>query len=307
MKELVVNPKVSIIVPTYNRAQYLSDALSSILKQSFDCFEIVVVDNASTDNTCEIVNEFADKRIRYFINERNIGATANHNKALRLCNGDYICIFSDDDLMDSDNLQLKVNVLDAYPDVCLVHSDCRLINSDGVEEGESYTNKLQEWNCYKTQNPLPQSVCFDLMTDNLFVVFPTMMVRASVLKENVIEFNNQLKYFIDWDLCLKLSLFGDFYYLNKKLISYRQHTTNESSALTRNICFIEQVIMRLSIYSLYKISSFNTSDVIRIYKTSLHKASWNPSFDKDNLSIRPFKDYIIELSSYKKMKSFFGK
>lgn len=297
-------PKVSVIMPTYNRASFLKEALASVLNQSFQDFEIILVNNASTDNTEEVVKEFSNSRIRYYLNNKNIGAVKSHAKALRFCRGEYIYMFSDDDIMEIDNLKLKVAALDENPSVCLVHSACITINSLGTEEGEPYNKRHPQWRSAQSGSILNKSICHSLlMTYGFFLVFPTIMVRASVLEEHGIEFNNQLKYCIDWDLCLKLSLFGDFYYIEDKLIRYRQHASNEFKLLNRNTWFMELFIMKLSLYSQFNINSFETSHIVKIYKATLYQIAW--TFN-ENLALRPYKDFLKEISTFSKLASLVG-
>ena len=90
--------KVTVAIPTYNRAHYLPEAIESVLAQTFQDFELLILDNASTDNTPELVKSFKDERIRYVRNQTNIGMFGNCNKALELARGEYVIIFHDDDI-----------------------------------------------------------------------------------------------------------------------------------------------------------------------------------------------------------------
>ena len=95
------SPKVSIIIPTYNRSKYLTQAIESARCQDYHNMEIVVSDNASTDNTDNVMEEYsADNRIKYFRNSVNIGMVGNWRKALsEYCSGDWFLILSDDDYL----------------------------------------------------------------------------------------------------------------------------------------------------------------------------------------------------------------
>jgi glycosyltransferase involved in cell wall biosynthesis len=127
-------PKVSIGLPVYNGEKYLAGALDGVLRQSFDDFEVVVSDNASTDRTREICAEYCnrDSRVRYARNETNIGAARNFNRAFELTRGAYFCWFAYDDLYDDRYLELCVDVLDRDPRVSLCHSRVGLINELGA-------------------------------------------------------------------------------------------------------------------------------------------------------------------------------
>lgn len=127
-------PKVSIGIPVYNGEQFIADALDSILAQSFEDFEVVICDNASTDRTEEICRSYEakDERVRYSRNGRNIGIVANFNVAFYLSRGRYFKWAAHDDLLASQYLEKCVAVLDSMPSVVLVTPRVGLIDVDGT-------------------------------------------------------------------------------------------------------------------------------------------------------------------------------
>jgi len=124
-------PVVSVCIPTFNRRGYLTEAMESVLAQSFGDFELVISDNASTDDTAEAVLSFGDPRIRYFRNDRNIGAPANWLNAVANALGRYCAIIGDDDRWAPTLLEQLVPPLDDNPDVDVAFSDHWLIDADG--------------------------------------------------------------------------------------------------------------------------------------------------------------------------------
>jgi glycosyltransferase involved in cell wall biosynthesis len=127
-------PKLSIGLPVYNGRRYLGEALDSLLAQSFTDFELIISDNASTDDTEEICRRFAaeDRRIRYIRQPRNIGANPNHNFVVREARGEYFKFAAHDDLYGRDLLARCVAALDAHPDVVLSHADMAIIDETGT-------------------------------------------------------------------------------------------------------------------------------------------------------------------------------
>lgn len=298
---LISAPKVSILLPTYNRAAYLRLALESILAQTFTNFEVVVMDNASTDDTPAVVASFDDPRIVYHRNPRNVGAVGNHNRGLRHCRGEYLAIFSDDDLMLPDNLARKVAVLEAHPTVGLVYSDALVIDAEGQPGELHYTQTYcYQWNAAKHQNPMPASVAHHLLMHyELFVIFPTVLVRASFFEEHNLEFNNQLHYLIDWDLCLKVSALHDFYFLDEKLVHYRYHGNNEGKQLEYLSYFKELCLAKLAVYTFFRNREFDTTDLVTIYKQTLGQFAW--ARQGDNPNTRPLKDYLKTTSRFREL------
>jgi hypothetical protein len=126
-------PRVTIGLPVYNGARYLRNAIESLLSQSFTDFELILCDNASTDQTQSICTAFAarDPRVRYHRNERNIGAAGNFNLAFKLARGRYFKWAAHDDLHAPDYLQRCVELLDNNPRAVVAHTGVVVLDSDG--------------------------------------------------------------------------------------------------------------------------------------------------------------------------------
>lgn len=131
--------KVSVIIPTYNRAELVQEAIESVLRQSFEDYEIIVIDDGSTDGTGEALKGFAS-RIRY-IGQDNRGLGAARNRALELAQGEYIALLDSDDLWPPHKLALEVSILDQYPEVAFVFGDFFIQTMDG----RSFRNGLHNW------------------------------------------------------------------------------------------------------------------------------------------------------------------
>lgn len=118
---ILSTPFMSVCIPTYNRANQLKKVIKNILDQNFEDFEIIIVDNNSSDHTSEIIASYEDKRIRFFNNEFNIGAARNHNRCLVEARGKYIkFLHSDDRLITNSALQQFYNAANEHPDVGLI-------------------------------------------------------------------------------------------------------------------------------------------------------------------------------------------
>ncbi|MEV0091295.1 glycosyltransferase [Streptomyces sp. NPDC050738] len=130
---MTARPRLSIGLPVYNGEEYLAESFDALLGQTFEDFELVVSDNASTDGTEEICHKYAaqDSRIRYLRLPRNIGATPNHNRVFDECRGELFKWASHDDLYARDLLRRCIEALDEQPDVILAHSDQAIIDGAG--------------------------------------------------------------------------------------------------------------------------------------------------------------------------------
>lgn len=131
-------PHVSIGLPVYNGEKYLKQALLSILSQSYTDFELIISDNASTDRTQAICQAYAakDPRIRYYFNEKNLGAAPNHNRVFELASGEYFKWAGYDDIITADFLQRCVEVLDLKPEVVLCMPKTSFIDEHGNYIGD---------------------------------------------------------------------------------------------------------------------------------------------------------------------------
>lgn len=115
-------PRVSFIVPLYNRADLVVETLDSIARQTYKDFEVVIVDDCSKDNSCEIVEDYPDKRIKLIRNEQNLGVARTLNRAIEAASGEYLARMDSDDLCTPDRLERQVQLLDERKEVGIVFS-----------------------------------------------------------------------------------------------------------------------------------------------------------------------------------------
>lgn len=128
--------KVSIIICSYNRANYISQALDSILEQSYIDFEVIIIDDASSDNTEEVVNRYLalDTRIKYFKNEKNLGIARSRNKGVILSQGEYIAMLDSDDYwLGADKLRKQIEILEADKEIGIIGTGIICIDENEKE------------------------------------------------------------------------------------------------------------------------------------------------------------------------------
>ena len=122
--------RVSVIIPTYNRAVFIADAIQSVLTQTYSDFEIIIVDDGSTDNTREVVGGFNDSRIKYIYQE-NQWAAAARNNGIRASNGEYLSFLDSDDILMENALKKGIQILDEHPEVAFCYTQNYTINESG--------------------------------------------------------------------------------------------------------------------------------------------------------------------------------
>lgn len=119
-------PKISVIMPAYNAERYIREAIDSILRQTWSDFELIIIDDGSTDSTAAIIAEYTDNRIRFCPNAQNMGVAATLNRGLELACGAYIARMDADDISLPERFAKQAAYLDAHPDVtvCEQRSSC---------------------------------------------------------------------------------------------------------------------------------------------------------------------------------------
>jgi hypothetical protein len=158
-------PSVSVLFPVYNGAPYLKDAIECILNQTYDDFEIIIVDDGSNDNSSSIVQQFDDPRIRFFAQE-NIGLAATLNRAIKLSRGKYLARQDQDDLSLPERFEKQVAFLDAHPDHGMVGTWAE------IWEGPKRTGRAHRHHADSLM------LKFDLLFDNPFVHSSVMMRKT---------------------------------------------------------------------------------------------------------------------------------
>ena len=208
-------PRVSIGMPVYNGEQFLVHALDSVLAQTFGDFELVIVDNASIDGTEDVCRAYArrDRRVRYFRNRQNIGASANYNRARELSAGEYFGWLSHDDIYDPRFLACCVDVLDKRPDVVIAHSRICIIDEHG-KVTEPYGIVLQ------TDAASPHRRFYELIHTMQMCTPIYGLMRSSTLAR-VPSLGNYSS--SDVPLLARLGLRGRIYEIPEYLFYHRRH------------------------------------------------------------------------------------
>lgn len=110
----MVDGLVSVIMPSWNTGKFIAESIQSVIDQTYENWELIIVDDCSTDNTDAVVAKFKDKRIRYFKNEKNSGAALSRNRALREARGEWIAFLDSDDLWNLDKLEHQINFMNKH-------------------------------------------------------------------------------------------------------------------------------------------------------------------------------------------------
>lgn len=208
-------PTVSVLLPVYNAEKFLNEAIESVISQSLVDWELILIDDGSTDSSLNILETFAtqDSRIKIYKNEQNLGLIATLNKGVELCNGDYIARMDADDIMQPNRLEKQVLFLERNRGYGMCGTNALIIDQEGHETGRIVnlaSNELLRIN-------LLFSVPF---------VHPSIMFRKEIF--NDIEYDLDYKHVEDYDLWVRFSTEWKIANLPDFLFKYRWHDKNVS-------------------------------------------------------------------------------
>jgi glycosyltransferase involved in cell wall biosynthesis len=208
-------PAVSVVLPAYNCEKYIAKAIESVLHQTFTDFELIIINDGSTDNTESIIHTFDDQRIVYLINSNNQGLVYTLNKAITHANGKYIARMDADDICLQERLAKQKAFLDQNEDITVVASTIEFINEQEEKTGI--------WELDK-QTITPAQIRRAILKQNC-IAHPTVMMRSEILKN--LKYKEYQKNIEDYDLWLRLLNRGyKIAKLDEPLLLYRIHDTS---------------------------------------------------------------------------------
>lgn len=218
-------PRITVILPTHNRAGYLAKAVESVLRQSYADFTLLVSDNASTDDTEAVVGNFSDERLMYIRRAENLGWLGNFNASLEGVETDYVTLLGDDDVMLPGALERSVACLDENPGVGMVHSAFDIVDAAGevVAARADWTKGLLADTTETGLEFIERS-----MAGSCRVCSPTAVLRVAGLPE--VRYDPVDIPASDFTLWLRMALDWDTAFLADPLIQHRVHSGSESSS-----------------------------------------------------------------------------
>ncbi|MBM2832870.1 MAG: hypothetical protein HW406_31 [Candidatus Brocadiaceae bacterium] len=224
--------KVDVIIPTHNRAEFLSSAIASVLNQTFQDFEITVVDDCSKDNILDSVRSFNDKRIQFIRNEIHKGEAGSRNVGIMNSNAEYIAFLDDDDEWLPDKLKLQIDLLENSP------ATVGVVYTGYVEVNRA--NKKILWQMIPTQKG---NIYNNIFVKN-YVGVPSTVVLRRACFEKVGLFDENIIYPTDYDLWIRLSNKFCFEYIEKPLVRYYVHENSISRNLELRIRGAEKILKK---------------------------------------------------------------
>ncbi|MEL7331496.1 MAG: glycosyltransferase [Cyanobacteria bacterium J06560_2] len=228
-------PKVSICVPTYSRAAILPYAVNSVLAQTYPDFELLICDDASPDNTAEVVAQWSDSRIRYIRHPQNIKRSRNMRSGYEAARGQYFIKFDDDDALTPTFLEKTVAILDAHPEADFVCTDHWVINARNERDEEATAANSAKWG----KDKLPYGELNDLLAETF--VRQSLQVGSSLFRKSSLDAVDFMRFEADgcedFDLLVRCAIAHQTaHFIPERLMEYRFH--GGQTSLKQDIHFL---------------------------------------------------------------------
>jgi glycosyltransferase involved in cell wall biosynthesis len=259
---------VSVILPCYNCGPYIGESIQSILDQTYTDFELIVIDDGSTDETLSVIQSFNDRRIRLANNDQNIGLVAGLNKGLNLAQYEYIAIMHGDDIALPNRLAEQVDYLQTHPEVVCCGS---WINILGTNQTIAYPTH-------------PDEVHVRMLQENV-IAHPTVMFRSATIRTHNLSYHPEYHYGAeDYAFWQQFMLVGKMANIPKVLLKYRVHNNQKSELYKQRIIGYTQNIRTHFLTALCPSGRYE--QFLGNYPNASDKSFSYPQFDQEIQQLR---------------------
>ena len=256
----MAKPKVSIVLNFYNEEKYLKIAIESMINQTYDDYELILVDDASTDRSFDIAMSYQGDRVKVVRTETNKGAAHARNTGMRISEGEYIAFIDGDDFSKLDRIEKQVKYLDEYKDVLAVSCLANYIDEDGFIIGKETIELLSK-----------SEVKASFLFGNQFSQSGAM-IRSSVFRKYNIYQKEDLRVSQDYFFWLQILQKGDVYILPERLVYYRIHNSKASQRANNNRKEYNRLMSKLINYAWESKGLYVTNEEVEFIYIHFFKA-----------------------------------
>lgn len=298
---------VQIFVPNYNGSRFINESIQSILNQTYRDFEIIVIDNNSSDDSIEILSSIDDERLKVQKFDLTVNIGGNFNRCLELATADYFCLLHSDDIYDVNFISEMIMAFEFDPIALMAHSNFNCIDQNGrLFIDSKYKLKQQKFSKERFFSKNSTIELNELIMGN-YIICPSMVFRREVISK-VGYFNENYSFALDWDYSLRiLNSNYKIVSVSKKLINYRISNLNATNLAVNNNkkyeehlkildtyrTTIEKKIIELSKLQLYNIIIWDLKD--NLLKRNYALAHFKFEFIKKVLKVNPVLILILKL------------
>jgi glycosyltransferase involved in cell wall biosynthesis len=212
-----MKPLVSVLMPVYNSENYVEEAIKSILTQSYSNFEFIIIDDASTDNSVQIIRSLRDERIKLITKPQNTGYTVSLNMGLAICKGKYIARMDSDDISLPLRLEKQVALMESSPEIGICGT--------WVETIGTITGRIKRYATIHAEIKTRMLI-------NSHFVHPAVMIRKSVLDQYNLQYDSSFEPAEDYALWVRIGSYASFANIPEVLLKYRIHEKQVSRAFS---------------------------------------------------------------------------
>ena len=225
--------KISVITASYNYEQYIGETIESVLNQTYTEWEMIIVDDCSTDGSVEVIKSYTDSRIKLIQNPENKGLKETLITGIAQASGEWIAFLESDDLWTSDYLEKKSAVAQKHPNTALIFNDVEIFGDDKMKQKAKPVYRARNTELLK--HDYPRNMFYDFFLENRILTFSCAMARKDILEKA--DFNTPVDKLLDWWLWIHIAGENEFYYIGEPLTKWRLH--NESYINSkRNMRFV---------------------------------------------------------------------
>lgn len=212
-----MRPLVSVVMPAYNAEKYIEFAIESVLRQTYANLELIIIEDCSTDNTYQVIQNYQDKRIKILKNDRNMGIAYSTNKGIGASQGEYIALLDDDDIAVENRLEMQVKYLRQHREIDILGGHSAKIDDKGKIIGFANTPRHN-----------PQYIKAMLLFGNLDFCNSTAMIRRQFVEKNHLFYRENCYGMQDFRFYMESSKVGNISSIGNLLLYYRVHNQNET-------------------------------------------------------------------------------
>jgi len=262
-------PLVSILVPCYNHEKYVEETIKSILNQTYNNIELIVIDDGSKDNSVQIIQKLADLHKFIFIQRQNRGLSTTLNEGISIANGDYISLVASDDILEHNKIEISIKIfLNIDNSYSMVVGNAKFIdNSSKPLKLKRKEHKFEDVISYYTYRKYKFNIKTDfgtyksILTGNYIPAMSCTIKKSYLLKCGLFDEEYSLE---DWSFWLKLSKISKFYFTDQVFANYRMHASN-SIILINEKLFLDTLKILIREYEYCKINNYMEEWEYRYY------------------------------------------
>ena len=298
-----IEPLVSVVLPAYNAEKTIAEAIQSIIEQTYKNWELIIINDGSTDDTENVILGFEDKRIRYYCNNENKKLIYTLNRGFSLATGKYIARMDADDICFTERFEKQVTFMEKYPDIVVCGTQIEYFGSKST----AYK---------KLKFPLRNSQLKDMLAISTCFAHPSVMIRNSVVKSCCVLYDINYKNAEDYSLWIDLSDYGNFANLNETLLFYRISDTQISqpcnpqtikSVIACKKKYLKKYMEESFVESLFN-NSIDISILKKVKRMTQNKRIWEGCYlSLDKYDIYVFLYYIVSFDVFKLGFKTFGR